>query len=170
MSGDFSTASLQVHTYLAGSYGYLDARRWGEHDRRGAGAFPTVLAVDVVTDVLVVDVLEAGIDIDRRNEAARDVVEEQLVDGHCALQVCLLVDRERQLTLGDQVKHGNADVKGRAADPLRREAQLLDRRRDGDPVAATAREHELDVLVPLVPGLDGGERRPFGGADRDLDE
>src|SRR5208283_3714087 len=68
------------------------------------------------------------------------------------------------------LQHGKADVKGGAADTLVRQAQLLDRLRDGDAVASTAREHELDVLMPLIPGLDRGERGPLGGTDADLDE
>src|SRR5882724_3402271 len=63
----------------------LDARRRSEHHRRGVGAFPAVLAFDVVGDVLAVDVLEAGVEIYRRDEPAGDVVEEQLVDAHGTL-------------------------------------------------------------------------------------
>src|SRR5208282_4623961 len=80
------------------------------------------------------------------------------------------VDREGELALCDQVENWNADVKGCSADPLLGQTQLLNRRRDGDSVATTTREHELYVLVALVPRLDRSQRGAFGGADADLDE
>ena len=61
-------------------YEPLDALWRGVHNRRRAGALPAVLAGHVVGDIRLVDVFEAGVDIDRCDEPTGDVVEEQLVD------------------------------------------------------------------------------------------
>ena len=86
------------------------------------------------------------------------------------MQVGLLVNSEGQVTGSDLLQYGDTDVKGGPADPLGGQAQLLDGSGNGDAVAATAREHELDVWVAVVPGLGRRQCRAFGGTDRDLDE
>src|SRR5207248_8915767 len=110
------------------------------HTGRAAGALVPALGAVVGDDRRLAQELEARVDLGDAGQSLRGLVEVELQDWEKPLQVGLLVDREVDLALGEQLLGDRYQVVTAALPALLSQTLLLDGLRDGLRRAGVDRE------------------------------
>src|SRR5918999_2753610 len=118
------------------------------------GAFEARRVGGVRAGVVLGDELQTGVHLARAGEPAGDLVDVELHDRIEALEVGLLVDREVDLVVLEQLERLRQRVVPAALHALLAQLVLLDDLRDALGGAGVDREHALHVLVADVVRVD----------------
>src|SRR3954453_12089608 len=98
----------------------------GGHARRGRRPLVPALRVVVGTDRRLVEELQAGVHVGDARQRPRNLVHVELQDRQETLQVRLLVDREVDLVVGQELLCVRREVVAAALDALAAQVALLD--------------------------------------------
>src|SRR3954449_4889551 len=161
--GALTGAPPPVRTSLMRSRVALRRRHAGRRRR----ALVAALRVVVGRDRGLVEELQARVDVGNAGQRVRRLVHVELQDRQEPLQVRLLVDREVDLVVGEQLLRHRREVVAAALDALAAQVALLDRLGEALRAAGVDREVALRVRVPRRVGVDRRELRRQRRARRD---